>query len=140
MQDGGAARLLLRVPCCRTAHAPGPTQQTVPQAFAGATGAGRVTPPRVLLLDSCCDPCCCVIETNTLQTVSMWPCNRDGCVLRRWTRWPRAQARELLEVYRGLQQAEKEVLQAVRDSEWEGREISRTRNTQEQSIARREAP
>jgi hypothetical protein len=47
---------------------------------------------------------------------------------------PRPSARELLETYKALQAAEKEVLQHVRDSEWEGREIGRTRNNQEQSI------
>jgi hypothetical protein len=48
---------------------------------------------------------------------------------------PKPHARELLEMYRSLQLAEKEVLQAVRDSEWEGREIGRTRANQEQTIA-----
>jgi hypothetical protein len=47
---------------------------------------------------------------------------------------PRPAARELLETYKALQAAEKEVLQHVRDSEWEGREIGRARNNQEQSI------
>jgi hypothetical protein len=47
---------------------------------------------------------------------------------------PRPSARELLETYKALQAAEKEVVQHVRDSEWEGREIGRTRNNQEQSI------
>eukprot|EP00879_Flechtneria_rotunda_P024804 GHRR01026321.1.p1 GENE.GHRR01026321.1~~GHRR01026321.1.p1 ORF type:complete len:382 (+),score=116.83 GHRR01026321.1:1409-2554(+) len=47
---------------------------------------------------------------------------------------PKPNVRELLETYRTLQAAEKDVLQAVRDSEWEGREIGRTRNTQEQTI------
>lgn len=48
---------------------------------------------------------------------------------------PRPSARQLLEAYKALQAAEKEVLQHVRDSEWEGREIGRTRSNQEQSIA-----
>eukprot|EP00775_Hariotina_reticulata_P013287 gene13287-13418_t len=47
---------------------------------------------------------------------------------------PKPLVRELLETYRSLQLAEKEVLQAVRDSEWEGREICRTRSNQEQTI------
>lgn len=47
---------------------------------------------------------------------------------------PKPQARELLETYKSLQTAEKEVLQHVRDSEWEGREIGRMRSNQEQSI------
>lgn len=39
-----------------------------------------------------------------------------------------------METYKALQVAEKEALQHVRDSEWEGREIARTRTTQEQNI------
>lgn len=48
---------------------------------------------------------------------------------------PKPQAQALLEIYKSLQAAEKEVLQHIRDSEWEGREIGRMRNNQEQSIA-----
>eukprot|EP00878_Enallax_costatus_P036529 GHUV01041026.1.p1 GENE.GHUV01041026.1~~GHUV01041026.1.p1 ORF type:complete len:144 (-),score=27.03 GHUV01041026.1:635-1066(-) len=47
---------------------------------------------------------------------------------------PKPQARQLLEIYKSLQAAEKEVLQHVRDSEWEGREIGRMRINQEQTI------
>lgn len=43
-------------------------------------------------------------------------------------------ARDLLEQYRALQQAEKDCIQAVRDSEWEIKEIVRTRSNQEQNI------
>ena len=48
---------------------------------------------------------------------------------------PKPRANDLLETYKALQAAEKEVTQAIRDSEWEGRQISRTRNNQEQSIS-----
>ena len=47
---------------------------------------------------------------------------------------PQPHALDLLEVYRRLQVSEKAVLTAVRDSEWESRQIARSRAQQEQAI------
>lgn len=48
---------------------------------------------------------------------------------------PKPRALDLLQLFRVLQSAERDAGQAVRDSEWESREIARVRAGQEQSIA-----
>ena len=48
---------------------------------------------------------------------------------------PKPRALDLLQLFRRLQAAERDASQAVRDSEWESREIARVRASQEQSIS-----
>jgi hypothetical protein len=48
---------------------------------------------------------------------------------------PKPRALDLLQLSRALQQSERDVAQAVRDSEWESREVARVRAGQEQGIA-----
>lgn len=48
---------------------------------------------------------------------------------------PKPRPLDLLQLYRTLQAAERDASQAVRDSEWESREVARVRGAQEQGIA-----